>query len=255
MFAVVEKALVVAEKEIRTLRHDPLDLASRLVGPILWLGVFGAVLGYRLIGPLEGIPYQQFILPGILIQNVLFTAMVYGMTLKWEADLGILDKILTMPIPRSSIVLGKALGTALRALVQMGVVLALAIPLGASYTVDPLAILSSLAIVSVMVVGFTALSMIVAMGIGSREAFLGLVGVFVFPLFFLSNSLYPLDFMPPWVRTVSELNPVTYAANFVRTVLVLHRWEASLLGDAAVVLAFATATVLGAVGMFRRRSA
>lgn len=255
MFALVTKALVIAEKEVRTLRHDPLDVLARLVTPVLWLAVFGTVLSYRLVGHIEGVTYQQFILPGVLIQNVLFTSIVYGITLKWEADLGILDKVLSTPVPRSSIVLGKALGTSARALLQMGVVLGMAVGLGVAFNPNPLAVLASLAVVTVLVVGFTSLSMIVAMGIGSREAFLGLVGVIVFPLFFLSNSLYPLDIMPEWIRTASEANPVTYAADFVRVLMVYGRVEAVLLIDLLVVCAFAAATTLGAVALFRRRLA
>lgn len=255
MFALVDKALAIAEKEVRTLRHDPVDLLARLVTPVLWLAVFGSVLSYRLVGRIEGASYQQFILPGVLIQNVLFTSIVYGITLKWEADLGILDKILSMPIPRASVVLGKALGTAVRALLQMAVVLALAAGLGVAFNLNPLAILASLAVVSILVIGFTSLSMIVAMGIGSREAFMGLVGIIVFPLFFLSNSLYPLEIMPDWIRTLSEGNPVTYAADFVRVLLVYGRVEVALLVDLLLVSGFSLAMVLGAVAMFRRRVA
>ena len=104
------KTLVIAELEVRKLRHDPSDLVIRAVQPALWLLIFGQVFTRTRAIPTGNLPYLDFMTPGILAQSVLFVAIFTGgMTLIWERDLGIVQKFLASPIPRAAIVLGKAL--------------------------------------------------------------------------------------------------------------------------------------------------
>ena len=99
------------------LRHDPIELLTRAVQPVLWLLLFGEVMA-RVRGiPPGGLPYLDFLAPGILAQSVLFVAIFYGIAAIWERDLGILHRYLVSPAPRSALVLGKALSAGVRGLV------------------------------------------------------------------------------------------------------------------------------------------
>ncbi len=101
-----------------------------MVQPALWLLIFGEVFTRVRAIPTGGIPYIDFMTPGILAQNVLFGAIFYGISLIWERDLGIVHKFLVSPAPRSALVLGRAISSTARSLCQMVLVYVLAFLLG-----------------------------------------------------------------------------------------------------------------------------
>ena len=104
----VSKSGVITELEIRKLLHDPTELLTRAVQPILWLLVFGEVFTQIKIIPTPGVRYIDFMTPGILGQSVLFISIFYGIAIIWERDLGIVQRFLTTPTPRTALVAGKA---------------------------------------------------------------------------------------------------------------------------------------------------
>ena len=104
----LRQTMAVAEADIRKLVHDPVELFTRMVQPVLWLLIFGQVFNRTRAIPTGGISYLDFMAPGILAQSVLFGAIFYGISLIWERDLGIVQKFLVSPAPRSTLVLGQS---------------------------------------------------------------------------------------------------------------------------------------------------
>src|SRR5580658_9736946 len=121
----LRQTMAVAEADIRKLIHDPIELFTRMIQPVLWLLIFGQVFTRTRAIPTGGISYLDFMTPGILAQSVLFGAIFYGISLIWERDLGIIQKFLVSPAPRSTLVLGRAISSTARSLVQMVFVYAL----------------------------------------------------------------------------------------------------------------------------------
>ena len=117
---ICAQTLAVAEADIRKLIHDPVELLTRMVQPLLWLLIFGQVFTRTRAIPTGGISYLDFMTPGILAQSVLFGAIFYGISLIWERDLGIIQKFLVSPAPRSALVLGRAISSTARSLVPDG---------------------------------------------------------------------------------------------------------------------------------------
>src|ERR1700732_4224015 len=115
----LRQTFAVAEADIRKLVHDPGELFPRMVQPLLWLLIFGQVFNRTRAIPTGGISYLDFMAPGILAQSVLFGAIFYGISLIWERDLGIVQKFLVSPAPRSTLVLGRAISSTVRSLFQM----------------------------------------------------------------------------------------------------------------------------------------
>src|SRR3990170_2376797 len=114
----VQFSLTLAEAELRKIRHESTELFSRAVQPIFWLLVFGSVFS-RIRGIVDApYSYLQFMTPGVLAQSVLFVSIFYGITLVWERDLGLLNKMLASPAPHSAIVVGKAFAAGTRSLLQ-----------------------------------------------------------------------------------------------------------------------------------------
>ena len=128
----------VAAAEVQKLYHDPLELFTRAVQPVLWLMLFGEVMA-RVRGVAPGnTPYLDFLAAGILAQSALFVAIFYGISAIWERDLGVLQRYLVSPAPRSALVAGKALSSGVRALSQAIIVYVLALLLGVGVDIHPL---------------------------------------------------------------------------------------------------------------------
>src|SRR5258708_14542544 len=115
----LRQTMAVAEADVRKLIHDPVELFTRMVQPVLWLLIFGQVFNRARAIPTGGISYLDFMAPGILVQSVLFGAIFYHISLIWERDLGIVQKFLLSPAPPTTLVLGRALSSTARSLCQM----------------------------------------------------------------------------------------------------------------------------------------
>jgi ABC-2 type transport system permease protein len=218
--AFLQQMSAVAEADIRKLIHDPFQLFSRMVQPVLWLVIFGQVFARTRAIPTGGLPYLDFMAPGILAQSVLFSAIFYGLSLIWEKDLGILQKFLVSPARRTALVAGRAISAATRGLAQTFFVYILATVLGVDVRFQIWAIAGVLAAVTLGSAVFSTLSLIAACMVKSRERFMGIGQVLTMPLFFASNAIYPLSMMPSWLRTLSVLNPLSYQVDAIRALMV-----------------------------------
>jgi ABC-2 type transport system permease protein len=217
------KTLVIAELEVRKLRHDPSDLVIRAVQPALWLLIFGQVFTKTRAIPTDNLSYLDFMTPGILAQSVLFVAIFTGgMTLIWERDLGIVHKMMASPTPRAAMVLGKALASGVRCISQVVLIYILAFFLGVNLNLNPLAILQVLLIVFLGSGCFCVFSLIIGCLVKSRERFTGIGQLLTMPLFFASNAIYPLSLMPIWLRMLSSVNPLTYQVDALRGAMLIN---------------------------------
>ena len=215
----VTQTWAVAAAEVQKLYHDPLELLTRAVQPVLWLMLFGEVMA-RVRGVAPGdIPYLDFLAAGILAQSALFVAIFYGISAIWERDLGVLQRYLVSPAPRSALVLGKALSAGVRALSQALIVYGLALLLGVGIDLDPLDMLGVAAVIVLGSALFSTLSLIIACIVKTRERFMGIGQVLTMPIFFASNAIYPIDLMPRWLQIVSHANPLTYQVDALRDLM------------------------------------
>ncbi|HZL61215.1 MAG TPA: ABC transporter permease [Pseudolabrys sp.] len=249
----VIQTLGVAAAEVQKLYHDPLELLTRAVQPVLWLMLFGEVMA-RVRGVAPGnIPYLDFLSAGILAQSALFVAIFYGISAIWEHDLGVLQRYLVSPAPRSALVLGKALSAGVRALSQGLIVYVLALLLGVGISLNPLSILGVAAAIMLGSALFSTLSLIIACIVKTRERFMGIGQVLTMPIFFASNAIYPLSLMPDWLRAVSHANPLTYEVDALRALMLTNGTsDYGLLLDFAVLLAVTAALTAIAARMYGR---
>ena len=216
----VYKTWVIAELEIRKLRHDPTELITRAVQPALWLLVFGQVFTrIHAIPTPGGIPYMDFLAPGVLAQSVLFIAIFSGISLIWERDLGVIHKFLASPTPRTALALGKALSGGIRALSQAVIVYVLAVILSVKIDWSPLALIGVLTAILLGAAAFSAFSLIIALLVKTRERFMGIGQVLTMPFFFASSAIYPISIMPGWLKVIAHGNPLTYEVDALRALM------------------------------------
>jgi len=216
---IMSKSYVMAEMEVRKLLHDPTELITRAVQPILWLGIFGEAMSRARAIPTPGFTYLQFITPGILTQSVTFVAIFYGLSIIWERDMGLLQKIIITPTPRIALVWGKMISAGIRGLSQAIIIFLFAIIIQIHLKLTIFSLFGVFIIIMLGAGFFTGLSMIIAAIVKTRERFMGIGQVITLPLFFASNAIYPIDMMPSWLQAIAKINPLTYMVNGLRALL------------------------------------
>ena len=244
-------AFTLAEFELRKVRHDTSQIWLRSVQPALWLLVFGTVFS-QIRGITTGeYSYLQFMTPGVLAQSVLFVSIFYGITLVWERDLGLLNKLLSTPVPRSAIVVGKAFSAGVRGVFQAIAVLALALIIRVPLSLSVLTVLGVFAIVILFGMCFSSLSMCLAPIFRTRERMMGIGQAITMPLFFASNAIYPISLMPGWLKAIAVVNPLSYVVDAMRALLVTGDFSALPQDIVALLIATAVLIVLASLS-FRR---
>jgi ABC-2 type transport system permease protein len=241
------KTATIAEWEVRKLRHDPTDILTRTVQPLLWLLVFGEVFTRIRAVQTGNRSYLDFLAPGILAQSVLFLSIFSGIAVVWERDLGVIHKFLASPAPRAALVLGKALSSGIRALPQAVIIYVLALILGVRMNWNPLALLGVALITMLGAACFSTFSILIACLLKSRDRVMGIGQVITMPLFFASNAIYPIALMPAWLQVVARANPLSYQVDALRSLMLAGGPITSAIGVDIAVLAIIT-LVLVAIG-------
>ncbi|MFJ4678223.1 MULTISPECIES: ABC transporter permease [unclassified Kitasatospora] len=217
---VPARVVAMCTVELQKLRHDRTELYTRAVQPALWLLIFGETFTRLKAIPTGGIPYLDYLAPGIIAQSAMFIAIFYGIMIIWERDSGVLTKLLVTPTPRAALVTGKAFAAGVKAVIQAAVVVVLAAVLGVGMTANPLRLLGVAVAVVLGSAFFSCLSMTIAGIVLTRDRLMGIGQAITMPLFFGSNALYPVDLMPGWLQAVSRANPLSYQVDALRGLLI-----------------------------------
>jgi len=216
----LQQIVAIVEADIRRLRHDPYEIFTRLVQPVIWLLIFGQAMANVRAIPTGNEPYLDFIAPGILAQSILFMSIFYGINIILDKDSGVLAKLLVSPAPRLFLVFGRALAAGIRGLTQAIIIYILCFFIGVDLRLDFLSMVGMFFIIMLGGGLFSTLALILAVLVKRRDRYIGIGQLFTMPLFFASNALYPIQIMPEWIRTLSSLNPLTYQVDALRTFMV-----------------------------------
>jgi ABC-2 type transport system permease protein len=214
------RVVAMCAVELQKLRHDRTELYTRAVQPALWLLIFGQTFTRIKAIPTGGIPYIDYLAPGIIAQSAMFIAIFYGIQIIWERDAGVLNKLLVTPTPRSALITGKAFAAGVKSVIQAVVVILIAAVLGVALTWNPLKLIAVAGIVILGSAFFSCLSMTIAGIVLSRDRLMGIGQAITMPLFFGSNALYPVSVMPGWLQAVSRFNPLSYEVDALRGLLI-----------------------------------
>ncbi|MDE1873879.1 MAG: ABC transporter permease [Candidatus Micrarchaeota archaeon] len=236
-------------REFKVFQREKSRIVSSLVQPLLWLVIFGTGLGSSIEG-ISGTSYTSFIYPGILAMTVLFGSLFFGLYIIFDRRVDFLKEVLVAPLSRTTIFFGKVMGGATDGIIEIAMLMVL----GALFFSIRFSILSAIAtvlIILLLMVSILSVGLIIGSVMTSPEGF-GLISSFViFPLFFLSGALFPVQNLPSWLYVFVVINPVTYAVDALRTVI-LGIGSFGLPLDFAVMTAFAVAMVLIGTQAFKR---
>lgn len=201
-------------------------LKSRLVGslasPFFFLAFLGMGFGpsaASLPGIPQGVGYVSFLTPGIIGMTLLFSSTFAGLSVLWDRQFGFLKEIMVAPVSRIAIVLGRTVGGVTTAIVQALIILLSGILLGMVVPTIP-GIIISIAFMVLIAAAFIGLGLAFASKMEDMSGFSLIMNFLIFPLFFLSGALFPLDRFPPIIKTLAYLNPLTYGVDGLRHSLI-----------------------------------
>jgi len=236
-------------REFKVFLREKSRIVSSLFTPLLWIIVFGGGLGSSV--SLGGTNYQVFIFPGILTMTILFSSIFFGLYIVWDKKIDFFKEVLVAPLSRLTIFAGKMLGGCTDALIQGALMLAFGVVLGVSYTL--LTVAFAMIFMLILASATVSIGLVIGSRMESPEGFNLVVSFLVFPLFFLSGALFPINNLPSWLSIFTVLNPVTYAVDGMRGVM-LGISTFPVLLDFGVLLGFAVGMmVIGSIAFSRMR--
>ncbi|NOZ76677.1 MAG: ABC transporter permease [Euryarchaeota archaeon] len=168
----------------------------------------------------RGIEYLDFLAPGVVMMTIMFSAMFSGgLGVIVDREFGTLRMLMAAPITKDAIILGKIIAGVMQSIASGIVALIIAMLMGVELESGALGVL--LIVLLMFIAGFGFIGMSTAIGARSKtlEQFMVMMQVIVMPMWFLSGGLYPLESMPGWMRVVATVNPLTYATDAVRAVM------------------------------------
>lgn len=221
-------------REIKVFTREKSRIVSSLFTPLLWIVVFGGGLGSAV--SLGGVNYQVFIFPGILAMTILFSSVFFGLYIVWDKKIDFFKEVLVAPLSRTTIFAGKMVGGTIDALIQACAMLALGVVLGISYSI--LNVVLAFIFMFTLAASLVSLGLIIGSNMESVEGFQLIISFLVFPMFFFSGALFPLNNLPSYLRIITFLDPVTYAVDGLRGLL-LGTSQLSMPLNFAVLAAFA----------------
>lgn len=235
----------LTNRELKKWYKAPIQLFMTLIQPIIWLGLFGKALNFGglFTGGSLNIPgltqqqlqalsnssmlstfgttdYFSFLAVGMMVFVIVFTAMFSGMSVVWDRRFGFLNKLLSTPVGRGAIVMGKILSSVIRSLIQSALVLVIAVVLGMNVIhFSVLGILGTFAGLFLMTLGLSALFLMLALRSTDWQTQMAIMNLLNLPLLFASNALFPAKLMPAWLQSVVAVNPVSYATDIGRQLM------------------------------------
>jgi ABC-2 type transport system permease protein len=221
-------------------------LMPTFVLPLMLLAVIasGTSAGQDLRGFPDVGSYLAFVVPGTLIQGALLAGLTSGIAFASDIEFGFFDRLLTAPVRRTSLVLGRQAGTVGLSVLQSAFFLAVASVFGADFDAGAGALLGAIGLAAITAVALGGMASAIAIRTGSLSL-LQSVFPFVFVLLFTAPAFFPRDLLAPALHDISAYNPLTYVVEAVRGMLTGDH----SLGDPLSGLAAAVGMAVAATGL------
>ena len=219
--SAIYDAYTIFWREAKRYKKSKSGVLIRLIQPAIWIIVVGNTFaGTQPLIESVGFDgeYIEFMAPGVIVLTAIFTSIFGGVNTLWDRRYGFMNMVLTTPISRTSIALGKMAAISLVAALQASLIIGIALAIGVTFS-DPIMIIPIMGIVILFSLGFAGISVTVAATAKSQETFWGMINMLGMPLFMMSPALFPLELLPEWLSTLAKFNPVTYAVLLIREMM------------------------------------
>jgi len=238
--SIVRPLYAVVERELRKLARQRGRLLAQMLRPLVWLFIIGG--GFGALMARHGVmDYQTYLVPGVLGMTILFGAMLGALSTVYDKESSVMRVLVIAPVSHVWIVVAKTLAAAIGALVQ-GLLLVIVLYALGYIGADTRVLLLGAGMVAT---AFTcaALGMVVATSSRTLENYAVMMNVVIFPVYFISGSLYPIELLPDYLKVAAMANPFSYGVDIVKHALfaapqAFGRPEFTLATDFAAVVGF-----------------
>jgi ABC-2 type transport system permease protein len=249
-----QEVMALARRWWIELLRERLNLALTVAQPAIWLVFFGAGVERAIDPEVVGTDdYVGFMLAGIVTFTIVGNGVSGAMPLLWDKETGYLDRLMSMPIARSSVIVSRFVFQVVQQSAQILLVVVVALVLGVRIAAGPLGLLVILVAAALLTMSVTAAFSALAYAVPQHGTFFAIAGFVTLPLLFMSNAFVPLDAMPGWMAAVARLNPLTYAIEAMRT-LVVDGFRPGVWWSLAVLALVAALCLAAGTQQFRRQT-
>jgi ABC transporter DrrB family efflux protein len=216
LYWMAHDTLVMTERGLRHTTRIPELLAFSTIQPVMFVLLFRYVFGGAIhVG--KGISYVNYLMAGIFVQTVAFSATgATGVGLATDLQTGLMDRLRALPMSRMAVLLGKTLADLVRNVFTMLVMLAVGLAVGFSPQGSPLDWLGAAGLLLILSFSFSWVGAAIGLGVRNPEAVQAAGLIWLFPLTFASSAFVPISTMPGWLRTFAENQPITKLVDAVR---------------------------------------
>src|SRR3954468_13799692 len=207
MSRLVSDTMIVAGRNITRIKRNPDLLTAFTIQPVMFLLLFVYVFGGAISTP--GYDYKDFLLPGIMVQNIAFGGFVTAIGLNEDLTKGLIDRFRSLPMARPAVLAGRTLSDVATNSLSIVVLLTTGLIIGFSFDANPVEVVGGLGILLLFGYAFSWVFALLGMLVSSPEAANSLGFIAVFPLTFISSAFVPTDSMPSALRWFADINPFT----------------------------------------------
>jgi ABC-2 type transport system permease protein len=234
-------------------RREPLALLALVAQPMVWLVLFSSLFAQMAeTAEVPGGDYLAFMTAGAVVMTVFNATLQGGVELLFDRETGLLLRMFAAPVHRVSIVTSRFIYLAILTSAQGLILLTAAALLGVQMAAGLASIAGAVTIGALFGAGVTSLSIALAFSLRDHVQFFPIVAFVSLPLTFISSALVPVDMMPGWMQVLAHANPLTYATDAIRS-LVLEGWQPLVLARLVAILALFNAMCIALAAAVLRR--
>ena len=215
MRRLVTDTLVIAERNLIRLPRAPELLLAFTVQPIMFVLLFRYVFGGAI--NTDGIPYVEFLIPGIIVQNIAFGGFVTAIGLNEDVHKGLVDRFRSLPMARPAVLAGRTLADVATNALSLTILLVTGVIIGFSFHTSLGQAAAGVVLLLLFGYGFSWFFALVGLLVNSTESANSVGFIAVFPLTFISSAFVPPSSMPAVLRAFANVNPFTIVVNAMRS--------------------------------------
>ena len=226
--ALVTDTAVVAERNLIRLTRAPDLLLAFTIQPVMFVLLFVYVFGGAIQLPpgFDG-DYADFLIPGIIVQNIAFGGFVTALGLNEDLSKGLIDRFRSLPMARPAVLAGRTIADIFTNLLSLIILVITGLIIGFSFSTGIGEILAGVALMLLFGYAFSWVFALLGLLVSSPEAANSLGFLAVLPLTFISSAFVPVESMPSALQWFAEVNPFTIAVDAMRAL-----WLGSPAGNA-----------------------
>jgi ABC transporter DrrB family efflux protein len=240
---------VLASRSVKRIARQPDLLVGYTVQPIMFVLLFVYVFGGAISTP--GYSYVDYLIPGIVVQSIVFGGFVTALGLSDDLKKGLMDRFRSLPMSRSAVLTGRTFADISTNSIQLVVMLVVGLAVGFRFKTDAPEILGGIVLLLLIGYAFSWVFAFIGLTASSPEAANAYGFTILFPLTFVSSAFVPVASMPSWLQPVAEHNPFTTMVDAIRHLFI----DAPAGNDVwlAALWSVAIAVVFGALAILRYR--